>query len=249
MNALASPEVGKFINQHFVSSFQKVATFQIVNGQKQGGNVAAYFCAADGRVLNAVAGPVDAGTLLREAQWVVESVKKALEESQRTSASFKALFRQWHARRLREEHGLVVEPVTFDAPEAQDDNGALTYRDPTGRPLVPVLPPPPIEGPDVEFKAKRAAADKAMESAGAPALQDRSGRRQVLGNQGRVHMLLAAHALVKIEKVYGTVFENILGEKVTTKPVVTIGALPGSHREVCLHCSAKRAEGDSTGKK
>ena len=60
MNALTSPEVGKFINENFVSSFQKVATFQIVNGQKQGGNVAAYFCAPDGRVLHTIAGPVDA---------------------------------------------------------------------------------------------------------------------------------------------------------------------------------------------
>ena len=30
MGALANPEVGAFINKHFVSSFQKVATFQIV---------------------------------------------------------------------------------------------------------------------------------------------------------------------------------------------------------------------------
>ena len=65
MNALANPEVGAFLNKHFVSSFQKVATFQIVNGQKQGGNVASYFCAPDGRVLHCVAGPVDAGTMLR----------------------------------------------------------------------------------------------------------------------------------------------------------------------------------------
>ena len=30
---------------------------------------------------------------------------------------------------------------------------------------------------------------------------------------------MAAHAMVTIEKIYGTVFENILGEKVSTKPV------------------------------
>ena len=29
MNALANPEVGKFVNEYFVSSFQKVATFRI----------------------------------------------------------------------------------------------------------------------------------------------------------------------------------------------------------------------------
>jgi len=63
VNALANAEVGRFLNEHFVSSFQKVATFKIVGGQKQGGNVASYFCAPDGRVLHAIAGPVDAATL------------------------------------------------------------------------------------------------------------------------------------------------------------------------------------------
>ena len=52
MNALANPEVGKYLNEYFVSSFQKVATFRIVGKQKQGGNVASYFCAPDGRVLH-----------------------------------------------------------------------------------------------------------------------------------------------------------------------------------------------------
>ncbi|WP_373521019.1 hypothetical protein [Aquiflexum sp.] len=40
MNALADPSVGKFVNEHFSSSFQKVATFKIVGKAKQGGNVA-----------------------------------------------------------------------------------------------------------------------------------------------------------------------------------------------------------------
>ena len=58
VNALANPEVGKYLNEYFVSSFQKVATFRIVNGgQKQGGNVASYFCAPDGRVLHVVRRP------------------------------------------------------------------------------------------------------------------------------------------------------------------------------------------------
>jgi hypothetical protein len=48
-----------------------VGTFRIVNGQKQGGNVASYFCTPDGRVLHLIAGPVDGDTLIREARWVV----------------------------------------------------------------------------------------------------------------------------------------------------------------------------------
>ena len=67
MNALANPEVGKYLNEYFVSSFQKVATFNIVGNQKQGGNVASVLLRPDGRVLHVVAGPVDAATMLREA--------------------------------------------------------------------------------------------------------------------------------------------------------------------------------------
>jgi hypothetical protein len=168
-----------------------------------------------------VAGPVDAATLLHEARWVVDSTKKAMEEAKGDGAKFKALFRRWHAERLRQEHGLVVEPVTFDPPEAPEQGGALTYRDPTGRPLAPRLPPPPIDGPDVTFKARLAGV------AAAPAtVLDRRGRPWALGNQGRVHQLLAAHALVPIEKLYGSVFENILGEKVSTRPVEITDPFP-----------------------
>jgi len=223
VGALANKEVGKYVNEYFVSSFQKVATFRIVNKAKQGGNVATYFCAPDGRVLHVVAGPVDAATMLREAKWVVETAKTAIKESKGNGGTFKAIFRTAHARKLKEENGLVVEPVTYDAPEA-DPNSALTYNDPSGRPLAPRLPPPPLEGPDVSLKtaelAKRQAA--AGGAPGAVALRDRGGRRWVLGTQGRVHMLMAAHSMAKIETVYGTVFENILGEKISTKPVEVV---------------------------
>ena len=216
MNALANPEVGKYLNEYFVSSFQKVATFRIVGRQKQGGNVASYFCAPDGRVLHCVAGPVNAATLLREAKWVVENTEKAMKVAKDDGGAFKAYFRKAHADKLRAESGLVVQPVTFDPPVEQDPKSALTYRDPTGRPIAPKLPPPPIDGPDVHFRALQLAEGKA---AGAAPLADRAGRRWVLGNQGRVDMLLAAHCMVKIENIYGAVFEGILGEKITTRPI------------------------------
>jgi hypothetical protein len=223
VNALANAEVGKYLNEYFVSSFQKVATFRIVDGQKQGGNVASYFCAPDGRVLHVVPGPVDAATMLKEAKWVVETTKKAIADSKGDGAEFKAIFRKAHAERLRQEHGLVVEPVTFDPPEAQDENSALTYRDPTGRPLAPKLPPAPINGPDVSFQLKQEAAARSL---GAVPVADLGGRRWVLGNQGRAHTLMAAHAMARIEKVYGSVFEGILGERVSTKPVEVVTPFP-----------------------
>jgi len=80
VNALSSEEVGSYLNRYFVSSYQKVGTFQVVNGEKTGGNVASYFCLPDGSVLHVVAGPVDDATLLREARWVVETRKLAMTE-------------------------------------------------------------------------------------------------------------------------------------------------------------------------
>jgi hypothetical protein len=223
VNALNTPEVGKYLNEYFVSSFQKVATFKIVGNQKQGGNVASYFCAPDGRVLHVVAGPVDSATMLKEAKWVVETTEKAMKEAKSDGAAFKAIFRKAHAERLRTEHGLVVEAVTYDPVVEQDPKAALTYNDPTGQPLAPKLPPAPLDGPDVTLKDKQEAAAKAP---GAREVVDRKGGKWQLGNQGRVHMLMSAHAMSKIETLYGTVFQDILGEKISTKPVEVVTPFP-----------------------
>jgi hypothetical protein len=228
VNALASPEVGKYLDEHFVCSFQKVGTFRIVGKNKQGGNVATHFCAPDGRVLHTIAGPVDAATMLRESRWVVDTATQAIKDSKGDGAAFKAIMRKAHADKLRTDYGLVVQPVTFDAAEPQDPNSPLTYRDPSGRPLAPVLPPPPIDGPDVKFRLRQAEAAKA---AGAVPVNDRAGRRWALPNQGRVHMLLAAHSMTKIETVYASVFEGILGERVSTRPVEIVNPFPWHRAE------------------
>lgn len=233
MGALNNDEVGKYVNEYFVSSYQKVATFKIVGGNKQGGNVAAYFCAPDGRVLHCVAGPVDAATFLRESKWVVETAKSVIKESQGDGAKFKQLFRKAHAEKLKAEFGIVVEAITFDPPTAMDDKDTLTYRDPTGRPLAPKLPPPPLDGPDVTLGDKKF--DELQKAAGAMPgnryVECKSGRRLVVTNQGLVHQILAAHSLVPIERVYGSVFENILGEKISTKPVDVVQPFSWVDRE------------------
>jgi hypothetical protein len=228
VNALADPKVGEYIEKYFVSSFQKVGTFRIVGKQKQGGNVAVYFCAQDGRVLHAIAGPVNAAQMMREAKWVVETVEKALDESKGNGGKFKIIMRTAHTEKLRREHGLAVEPITFDPPDKQDPNDALTYRDPTGQPLAPVLRPAPIDGPDVTFRAMQETAKRA---AGAAQVLDRNGRGWVLGNQGRVHVLMAAHALAPIDRVYASIFEGILGERISTLPVQIVNPFPWHGRE------------------
>jgi hypothetical protein len=107
VNALANPEVGSYLNQQCVSAFQKVGTFTVAaNGQKQGGNVATYFCLPDGSVLHIIAGPVDANTFLTEAKWVVETRKNALFEAANNPYRFREFFRSAHLERLKHDYGV-----------------------------------------------------------------------------------------------------------------------------------------------
>jgi hypothetical protein len=160
VNALANPEVGKYLNASFVSTYQKVGTFTLNGTRKQGGNVASYFCTPDGRVLHAVAGPVDARALLREARWATDLAKLALLENPKDDLQLRTFFWNAHAQRLRQEHNLDLT------------NGQA------------------------------------------------SGN---LNTQGRVHLILAAAPLAPLDRVYKLVFEKVLGEKVSTAPVVQVG--------------------------
>jgi hypothetical protein len=162
VNALARPEVGEYLNPRFVSTYVKVATFKIAGKQKQGGNVASYFCTPDGRVLHAVAGPVDARTLLREARWAVDAWKLFQHDHPDGDlAMMRSYFLEVHSERLLNRHGVNLN-------------------------------------------------------------DDRPGGRR-LDNAGRVHLLLAAAPLPRIEQVYHLVFEKILNEKITSSPVIEAG--------------------------
>jgi hypothetical protein len=161
VNALARPEVGKYLNRAFVSTYQKVGTFRLAGNQKQGGNVASYFCTADGHVLHAIAGPVDGNTLLREARWAVETYKLARLEARDDDARLRLFFLKAHSDMLKQQYGLDLDAPT--------------------RP------------------------------------------RRRLDNAGRVHLVLAASGLPRIEQVYQLVFEKVLNEKVSTAPVVQNG--------------------------
>lgn len=70
-------QVGAYFADNYVAYYQRVGSFQIRFGDgadgddvvKVGGNVASYFCTPTGKVIHAVAGPVSALDLLREARW------------------------------------------------------------------------------------------------------------------------------------------------------------------------------------
>lgn len=86
-----------------MSTHQKVGTFQIVQGQKQGGNVAVYFCRPDGTVVHAVAGPVKADTLLAEARFAVELDKLAQLHGGKSTLKHKLTIAEEHQKRVKLE--------------------------------------------------------------------------------------------------------------------------------------------------
>jgi hypothetical protein len=138
--------------------------------------VASYFCLSDGSVIHAVAGPVDAATLLREARWVVETRKLAMATSRGNFDRYRAVFRKAHLDRLQQEHQVKINP----------------------RSLV---------------------GDYALTS-----FTDRDFNRRLgcqAGNlQARVHWLLAQFPIVPIDQIYPVIFEKVLGEKLSTLPVI-----------------------------
>jgi hypothetical protein len=155
-----------------------VGTFRVVNGQKQGGNVASYFCLADGTVVHAVAGPVNAQTFLQEARWAVDVRKLTVTESRGDVARYRATLRRGHLERLQADAGLVLNPNVLPRITAQ----------------APPVPPVALL---------------------------RTPVAQRLGQQQQVNLLLASAPLPRLEQLYPLVFEQMLGEKTSTLPVVT----------------------------
>ncbi|HYV35480.1 MAG TPA: hypothetical protein VE988_07240 [Gemmataceae bacterium] len=179
MGALAQKDVGDYLNKYFVSSYQKIASFTVTaGGQKQGGNVASYFCTPEGRVLHVVVGPVSGEQLLKEARWVEETWKLAEMHELKTVEKLQILFRHAHLERLATDFNIHVKPQKL--PRLEPANAATI-----------------INGPYVNTLLNHSP-----------------------NQQGKVHLLLAGFTLPKIGRVYGTVFETILNQEISTVPVV-----------------------------
>jgi hypothetical protein len=197
VNALANDKVANYLNERFVSAYQKVGTFRVVNGQKQGGNVASYFCRPNGTVLHAVAGPVNADTLLAEARWAVELNKAAFANSTNLATGsidelkYRMTVKQAHADRylLETNPGLAEESLR-------------------GMPR-------PLTGPDWAYR--RGAMPFAVTM---PPMSPHGA-----SNRAKVHWLLHAEtvpnkSLPLLARVSRAVWEDVLGERFSSLPVL-----------------------------
>lgn len=111
MGALADDKVGEFVGTHFVAAYKKVGTFQKDGQNKNGGNVATYFCLPDGTVLHVIPGPVDAAVFLREARWAVDTYESAVLEHQDDRDGQKEHLKLAHGIRYLTERGRGPIPV------------------------------------------------------------------------------------------------------------------------------------------
>jgi hypothetical protein len=94
--ALAKPEVGDFLTKNFVSVHDKVGTFQVKVGSdgktpnRNGGNVAAFFCTPTGYVIHVAAGPRTAEAFLAEAKWAVAVYSQIMSDRSLGAAQARA---------------------------------------------------------------------------------------------------------------------------------------------------------------
>src|SRR5262245_36698688 len=91
---------------HFVSAYKKVGTFRKNGANKNGGNVATYFCLPDNTVIHVIPGPVKADVFLREARWAVDAYESAVMEHKDDLEGQKAYLKHAHGIRYwRDHHG------------------------------------------------------------------------------------------------------------------------------------------------
>lgn len=210
MKALADETVGRYVNEHFVATVQKVGTFRLANGAKNGGNVATYFCLPDRTVIHAVPGAVNAATLLKEARWAVETRELArLTAASETNPGkaygrYKAMLLKAHADRLASEYGVHL---TLVADEADIDANSDIYN-----------------GSAAPSRRGRLTHSRATTTSFSGVSGQRNWWNQ-LSPRARAHEMLAIQSgsstrpLLRLEVVYHMVFESFLGEKVSTLPV------------------------------
>jgi hypothetical protein len=165
------------VGDNYEATYQKVGTFRVVNGKKQGGNVATYFCLADGTVVHAVAGVLNAKAFLQEARWAVDTRKLAITQAGGDATKYRIALRKGHMERLSAESGVNLQVANLPRVSGQ-----------TPLPQGHVIRHPQAIGS---------------------------------GQQGQVHYLLAHLPLPKLEQLYPIVFEQVLGEKLSTLPVLT----------------------------
>ncbi len=57
--------------------------------------------------------------------------------------------------------------------------------------------------------------------------------------QARIHQVLAAHALVKIERLYPTILQSLMGWRLEDRPWKCLRAAGPERKGICLGCDGE----------
>ena len=183
-----------------------------VNGnlQKNGGNVASYFCTPSGRVIHAVGKPVQAERLLQEARWALQTYQDAVQSAPDDVIEQTRFIELAHLTALKTDRDRFNTLVQNEMPKANGDyqSRMQSYRQQrsnhshyTSRRV------PEILRVSTEITARRRAA------------------RRLSGD--RAHQILAAQPLAPLSDVYRELFEKLTGERANDQRGLVYSAAKG----------------------
>jgi hypothetical protein len=189
--------VGKFIEKHFVAAFQQAGDFKVVSvdgtPQKNGGNVASYFCTPEGRVIHAVGKQVSPQRLLQEGQWALDVYRRVDSEAPDIHKHQLKIVEEAHLAKLNTNLRKYNKRVSDQLRHARESytktaraNAKKRGRNPSEYRRIANLDSP-------ELIARR----KAAESFGGD----------------RAHQILAAEPMAMFAQIRKRAFEKLTGEK------------------------------------
>ena len=165
--------------------------------------------------MHAIAGPVDAATFLREARWAVETRKKAVLDSRGDKRRIPYLIRAAHQERLANEYGVRINFNQINSNTAPEQFANyipyyLAYSRGSAPNYAVAQGGGGCWGAGGQVKVSRASMSKV-------AVASAAGNGDA--NGAKVHMLLGMYPLAKVDRLYKSVWEKILNEKVSVTPV------------------------------
>lgn len=231
--ALSDSSVGEYINKNFVSAWKRVGTFTAIqkNGKtvaRAGGSVAIYFCTPDLEVVNTIAGPVGKKAILAGAKWAVETYRKAKEESFGDADEFTSIIKTAHraeAKKNRRLYGSAAgNGCDQPAPEAQVKSRSANRQDGCDTAQVQDADPEVREIQTLITRSKARVAracEELSQTTEVIQIQEAEAACTPVATSGDpgLHTYLAKKGLPQLDDVYRHVFERVLGQKVTDKPV------------------------------
>jgi hypothetical protein len=190
-----------------VATYQQVGDFEVVSNhgrlQKNGGNVASYFCTPDALVVHAIAQPVQPEKLLTAARFAVQAFEQAEYQSPQDIRGQRAVVERAHLEQLHSQASTFEAHVKSKLTEAQ-----RSYYE--------------------KLKKLREASsyDRQDKRPDPPMLVARRQAAQQLGGS-RAHQIMVAQPLAPLADVFEEVFEKLTNERVIDDRSIVFAASEG----------------------